>query len=1042
MAEGPRAMVRYGVAVVAAAAATGVRMLLDPALEDNQPFVTFFVAVLFTAWYGGLGPSLLAVGLGAAAGVYFFLPPRHSFEISRPQDQVALGLFVFISIATGFLCESLLAGRRALARLQAEHQARLEEQVRQRTAELRHSEEKFRLLVEGTHDYALFLLDPQGHVTSWNPGAERIKGYKAEEIVGQHFSRFYPAEEVQSGKPARELEVAAAEGKSEEEGWRLRKDGSRFWASVLITALRDEAGDLRGFSKITRDMTARKEAEETARRLLREQTAREAAEANAVALRTEREWLRVTLESIGDAVIATDAAGHVTLMNPVATALTGWAPDEARGRPMAEVFRITNEQTGLPAEDPVARVLREGVVIGLANHTVLTARDGTVRPIDDSAAPIKDGHGRVLGVVVVFHDVTEKRAAENAVRRSEERLRLIVEHSPAAVAMLDRNLRYLHWSRRWVTDFGLTGEDLRGRSHYEVFPDLPAEWAEVHRRCLAGAVERSDEDRWVRADGREEWLRWEVEPWRDDRGAVGGILIFSEVITQRKHAETARREVEERLRGIFEQTAAGIALCDLEGGFELVNRRFCELTGRPAEELYGLALQDVTHPDDRPEGPARMAHQTPATVERRYVRPDGSHVWVNCSVSVVHRPDGAAAHALVVAIDISDRKTMEMINARLYNELREADRRKDEFLATLAHELRNPLAPIRNSLHILRFPGVDTRLAQQATEMMARQVDHIVRLVDDLLEVSRVVRGKIELRPERLDLAAVVRRAVEMAQPALDANGQELVVTLPERPVSLWGDAVRLTQVLNNLLNNAAKYTDRAGRVWLEVEPAAGRVEIRVRDTGIGIPADLLGRVFDLFVQGDRSLARTQGGLGIGLTLVRKLVELHGGTVEARSAGPGRGSEFIVRLPTLPAGEPAPAGAALADGAAGREAGLRVLVVDDNVDAAESLALMLRLWGDEVLTVHDGPAALLAAAAQRPDVVLLDIGMPGMDGYEVARRLRADPAQAGAVLVAVTGWGQADDRRRSQEAGFAFHLTKPVDPGVLEEFLHSLQVAP
>jgi PAS domain S-box-containing protein len=1039
MAKGRRLMLRYAVAVLAAAVATGVRMLLDPALDDKQPFVTFFVAVLFAAWYGGLGPSLLAAGLGAAAGVYFFLSPRHSFTISRPEDQVALGLFFFISVATGFLCESLLAGRRAMERLQAGQRARLEEEVRQRTAQLRQSEEKFRLLVEGTHDYALFLLDAGGHVSSWNPGAERIKGYKADEVLGQHFSRFYSADDVRAGKPARALAVAEDQGRYEEEGWRLRKDGSRYWASVLITALHDEAGNLRGFSKITRDISLRKEAEETARRLFQEQTAREAAEANAEALRNEREWLRVTLLSIGDAVLAADAQGRVTLMNPVAGTLTGWAPDEARGRPMAEVFRITNEQTGRPAEDPVARVLREGAVIGLANHTVLTARDGTVRPIDDSAAPITDSHGRVLGVVLVFHDVTDKRASENALRRSEERLRLIVEHSPAAVAMLDRDVRYLYWSRRWITDFGLADEDLRGRTHYDVFPGLPARWIEVHRRCLAGATERADEDHFVGPDGREEWLRWEVQPWRDDRGEIGGLLIFSEVITARRNAELARREVEERLRGIFEQTAAGIALCDLDGRFELVNRRFGELTGRPAEELYALGIQDVTHPDDRAKGPSWLAGQAPGTAETRYLCPDGSEVWVSSSVSVVHRPDGEPAHALAVVIDISDRKRIELENARLYHELQEADRRKDEFLATLAHELRNPLAPIRNSLHILRACGVDGRLAQQATDMMARQVDHIVRLVDDLLEVSRVVRGKIELRPERLELAAIVRRAAEMAQPALDAQGQELVLSLPDRPVYVRGDAVRLTQVLNNLLNNAAKYSNHAGRVWLEVEPAGDQVETRVRDSGVGIPAELLGRVFDLFVQGDRTLARSQGGLGIGLTLVRKLVELHGGSVTARSAGPGRGSEFVVRLPTLPEGDPAAAGPAGVPN--GQHSRLRVLVVDDNVDAAESLAVMIRLWGHEVHLAHDGRSALAAAAALRPDVVLLDIGMPGMDGYEVARRLRQDPDLGAAVMVAVTGWGQEDDRRRSHEAGFTFHLTKPVDPRLLEEFLRTVQPA-
>jgi signal transduction histidine kinase/CheY-like chemotaxis protein len=391
---------------------------------------------------------------------------------------------------------------------------------------------------------------------------------------------------------------------------------------------------------------------------------------------------------------------------------------------------------------------------------------------------------------------------------------------------------------------------------------------------------------------------------------------------------------------------------------------------------------------------------------------------------------------LRVAEDLAQRVAITIDNARLYGELKEADRRKDEFLAMLAHELRNPLAPIRNALHLMRMPGLSDETIEQARQMTERQVLHLVRLVDDLLDVSRIMRGRIELRKEPVELADVIARAVETAQPVLDARGQELVLTVPPGPLRLEADPARLTQVIGNLLNNAAKFSQRPGRVWLTAEKSLQGNEVvlivKVRDEGSGIQADLLQHVFDLFVQGDRTLARSHGGLGIGLTVVRKLVELHGGSVTAHSEGPGKGSEFIVRLPVE---LDQPACQTGQTGTPAETAGWRVLVVDDNVDAAESLTLLLRLRGHEVQKAHTGPEALRAAAEHRPEVVVLDIGLPGMDGYEVARRLRQEPRFQETVLVAVTGYGKEDDRRRSEEAGFDHHLVKPVDPQALHQVL-------
>jgi signal transduction histidine kinase/DNA-binding response OmpR family regulator len=401
---------------------------------------------------------------------------------------------------------------------------------------------------------------------------------------------------------------------------------------------------------------------------------------------------------------------------------------------------------------------------------------------------------------------------------------------------------------------------------------------------------------------------------------------------------------------------------------------------------------------------------------------------------------------LAAADALAWRAASALENARLYREIQHADRQKNEFLSMLAHELRNPLAPIRNAVTILRAAGTDPDALGWAGGVIDRQVRHLVRLVDDLLDISRITRGKIRLRREPVEVSAVVTQAVEASRPEIEARNHRLDVTVPDEPVWINGDPARLAQVLTNLLNNAAKYTEPGGRVSVVVESASPRrrgnelvdtceTVIRIRDTGIGIPGDMLACVFDLFTQVDHSLDRSEGGLGIGLTLVRRLVELHGGTVSAASEGPGRGSEFTVRLPMADRAARAGGTAAPLDptSAVPTSQALRVLVVDDNVDGADSLARLLKLGGHDVRMAHDGPGALAAADTFRPDAVVLDIGLPGMDGYEVARRLRAQTDIGAALLVAVTGYGRDEDRRRSLDAGFDHHLVKPVDVEALRE---------
>ncbi len=423
--------------------------------------------------------------------------------------------------------------------------------------------------------------------------------------------------------------------------------------------------------------------------------------------------------------------------------------------------------------------------------------------------------------------------------------------------------------------------------------------------------------------------------------------------------------------------------------------------------------------------------------ETTRVRKDGQRFDVSLSISPIKDDGGRVIGASAIARDITERK-------RLYQQLLEADRRKDEFLATLAHELRNPLAPIRNALQILRLASDNKATVEQVRTIMERQLQQMVRLIDDLMDVSRITRRKLQLRKERVDLATVVRNAVETSRPLIETAGHELTVTLLMESIHVEADEARLAQILSNLLNNAAKYTERGGHIWLTVEAESEggqpsrEVLIRVKDTGIGIPADQLPHIFEMFRQVDYSLERSQGGLGIGLTLVKWLTEMHGGTVEVHSDGPNKGSEFIVRLPIVteqPTQQPSSSGDGECKVAAGP---CKVLIVEDSEDTATSMRTILLMMGHDVRIAHDGIQAVEAAGSYLPDVVLLDLSLPKLSGYEVARQIRQQMWGKNMKLVALTGWGQEEDKRRSQQAGFDQHVTKPLEPAALEELLRKL----
>ena len=442
------------------------------------------------------------------------------------------------------------------------------------------------------------------------------------------------------------------------------------------------------------------------------------------------------------------------------------------------------------------------------------------------------------------------------------------------------------------------------------------------------------------------------------------------------------------------------------------------------------------HPDDR-DRVRKALHKALNGGDRyesefRMPTADGNLRWLTGKGEIIRDGSGRPVRMLGVNYDITQRKQDE-------EALKEADHRKDKFLATLAHELRNPLAPIRNALQVMRLAGSDRDLMEQARSMMDRQLDQMVRLIDDLLDVSRISTGKLALRKERVELAAVITNAVDTARPVIEAACHELIIKLTPQPVFLDADPMRLAQVFANLLNNAAKYTDRGGRIWLTATYEDDQLAVSVRDTGIGIPPEQLSAVFEMFTQLDPSLGKSQGGLGIGLMLVKQLLDMHGGTIEAHSEGTGSGAEFIVRMPVANTDPAAAAGCAERQGQDAPHC--RILVADDNADAAESMGMMLRLMGNDVRTAYNGLEALEEAAAFRPNVVLLDIGMPHLNGYEAARRIRAETWGQDTLLIALTGWGQEEDKRRAAEAGFDRHFTKPVHPADVLNVIAQLKAA-
>jgi PAS domain S-box-containing protein len=745
------------------------------------------------------------------------------------------------------------------------------------------------------------------------------------------------------------------------------------------------------------------------------------------------------------AIAMCDHEGRLVLCNAAYERLLGYT--------LAELRELTLDRLVHPDDWPANREQLERVRAGPA--TTVTVENRYVRKDGSSVwvhkvvsvVPAEEDCPTLLLALVT--EMTEQRRLDAAVRESEEITRRVADTVPGILYVYDLVQKRNVWgNREMVGLLGYTEPQIAAMSgrllDALLHPDDMARYAAHHARLLElpDGVAADFEYRMRCANGDWLWLQSRDMVFRRDaagrpRQIVGAALD----ITERRHIEERLRESERRLAAVLNNTTSAIFLMDERQHCVYMNAAAETLTGYSLAETAGRPLHDVvhhTHPDGRPyplaECPIDQAFPTQNQMqgEETFVHRDGSFYPVAFTASPVRDDQGRPIGTVIEVRGIRAEKAAAEALRCSEEALREADRRKDHFLAILSHELRNPLAPIRTAAHLLSRPALAERDAAAAREIIQRQVRQMGLLLDDLLDVARITQGKLTLQPQWVPLASVIESAVEAGRPLLEKKRHRLTVTLPEGGVELHADALRLGQVFANLLTNAAKYTDPGGHVELVATVHGETLEVCVSDDGIGIPAEARDVLFRMFGQYAESGDRSEGGLGIGLAIVKGLVELHGGRVAVASEGAGRGSTFRVYLPL--SGRPAhPAPPEQAS--TGPNPSLRILVVDDNRDAADSLGMLLAVSGHETRIAYDGASALALAEDYRPEIVLLDLGMPGMDGYEVARRLRARPWGHELLLVALTGWGQEDDRRRTRQAGFDHHFTKPVDPDELDRVL-------
>ena len=753
------------------------------------------------------------------------------------------------------------------------------------------------------------------------------------------------------------------------------------------------------------------------------------------------EWLQLALESISDAVIGTDVCSRLISMNRAAEQLTGWTSVDAIGRNLTEVFQVDDDNFNPKMIDPNM----DCRIDPRCRNATLAAKDGSQKAIEYCMYPTKSGQGDLLGGVLVFRDLSDRHQLERQIQEqhnSERFLASIIDSSNDAIVSKSLAGIIQTWNCGAQRLFGYSPEQAIGAHISLIIPEERMEDEDlILSRICAG--ERVEHYETVRRTNQGDLIHVSitVSPIRNQAGQVVGASKIARDISDRMRAEIELHQSEERYRALAEASATVVWRTDPNGEVVFASDRWNKITGQTDQEKTGWGWLQAIHPDDHSRTmelwKESLKNQTLHENQFRVKTREGYYRWFSVRGVPVFNADGSVREWVGANTDFHDRKIAEDGLRRLAADLSDMDQRKDEFLATLAHELRNPLAPIRSGLQLLHLSDLDAEDARQTVMMMERQLGQLVRLVDDLMDVSRIVTGKIELQIKSILLSDVLESAIESSRPLIEQMHHELNVSSSGAPIRLDADFTRLSQVVLNLLNNAAKYSEPNGKIDIHVSQVEGDAIISVRDGGIGISSGQLVSIFEMFTQADQSLEKSRGGLGIGLSLVRRLVEMHGGTVECKSAGVGLGSEFTVRIPTRRRFQATSNEQAAMD-ESNILSSLRILIVDDNRDSVTTMTMLLRRLGHQTFTAFDGEEAVAAAREFNPQVVLLDIGLPKLNGYEVCRWIRAQNQAHKVTIIAQTGWGQEETRQKTNEAGFDYHLVKPLDPNALRKILNNL----
>lgn len=1014
---------RYALAILVVTAAFLLKIAFDPVLGRDAPFLLTFGAIMFSAWYGHWGPGLLATVLAAIGTNVFFSGEPHGGGLVpsvglhlEVGDWVRAAVFVTEGCLVCWLTEELRSSRArtmAMADVQWSALARERAALEEKTAaeqNLRQSEQQLRLVIDGAPVFIAYC-DCEHRYRFVNRGYAERFGLAREQIIGKPIAEVVGAAAYASLKPYIDATLAGEPVEFELPVNYLAL-GTRRMHCAYAPEIRPD-GCITGLVAIITDVTERHQIQEQLRQ-------------------NERELSRL-VENLPDMIYRLDRELRHRYVSPVVERHFGLPAQAFLGKSMAEA--------GLPADvaalhdDACREALRTRQPTRL--DFSLAGPPGR-RQYEGRIIPEFDGDGQVTSLLGITTDSTLRKQSEGEIRR----FKAMSDSAHDVCFCADaEDSHFTYVNRRAAEQLGIPEEQLLRMRLADVVEGFDLAAHQALARDLADKRQAGPtETVFKRHDGASfpveiswSWLEF------DGRPHVCGV---ARDISERKRAEESLRVSRERLDLVVQSTGLGLWYCDLPFDKLLWNERCKEHFGLPPDaEVTIDTFFERLHPDDRARTREAIDQtiQTgaPFDLDYRTVARDGRQRWVRSIGRCFYSAYGKPLRFDGVTVDTTERKRVE-------EALKETDRRKDEFLAMLSHELRNPLAAIRNAMHLFDLRQLDNPTLQEAREVLDRQSQILAGLVDDLLDVFRITHQKIALNLEPQDLASLARLTVGDLQSAMDHHGLRVVSDLPDQPVWVLADRIRLSQVLTNLLNNAAKFTKRGGRITVSIATETTprpRAVVRVQDTGIGIHPDMLPHIFDTFCQADPGLARSGGGLGLGLALVKGLVEMHGGKVSAASPGLGQGAVFTISLPLthspkVQALAPAPPPTF----AAGRK--LRILIVEDNRDTARTLRLLLQRYGHVVESAHNGREGVEKARSWNPDVVLCDLGLPEMDGYEVARTLRSDQKTADTRLIAVSGYGQEEDRNQSGEAGFDLHLTKPVDPIELQRLLSVLKVGP